>query len=450
MARKRIRNKPGNQASNQRKHRPNSSKEDKTDSMKRTNINTISSRITMVSSAMDAPTSSQNTSSDQSKELVNQQNKELKRSKVDCKHKEQKQLKIPCQCDLILPKSNHRVYDSNFLKQNESKFKKQNECTCEEVKNDDLDHLYNKTVSLNLKINENLIDTLNDKKIDNKSDDKIDSKITTKLNAVSLNDKRPQRDMKKLKQSNQSPNNEQIKNSIEEPIKKSKRFQAKYQYIDEDENGLNNLEHQLGNELNNLNELNDRNNNKFIRKCANDSTDKFVKLRNRQIESNKQLETNLMSNLIESATTEQSNQFEISLVNNLEDNNKLAANKLDSRLTDVDQNEILNNKLGQSDFELKSQLNSALNNSNAIINSNSNLNDNLNNLDDTVLSTTKSNRSMISKNSSIKTIASTAIRAKNHSNTNAKKERKTAKVLAIITGKNELICFLFKFFDHFF
>lgn len=383
MARKRIRNKPGNQAS---KHRT-LPKEDKTDSVKRTNINTISSRVT-IASAVDLPTqntsSTPNTNSDQSKEAKQSKStidkhKDIRESNSVKELKELKKFKKPCQCDL---RSNDKVYDSNSIKP-----KQLIECECEELKRKNLNSL--QTSDLNdLDYRTPLINKV---KRSNKADDESYSKSNDKYQQpqeqADKNDKKNEKSKKSKLATKPIDSVEPIAN------KKKRRFQTKYKYIDEDD---------VGNDLNNSNCLNDRNNNKFIQ-----SDNELDKLK-RQIDQLDQIDLNLIDNLSK---------------NNLElENGKLVDKSQENHSIDLHQMKHSNNELMQTNsIELETQLDldSGLNNSNA---SRTN-----------AQSTDQCKQ--INKSSSIQAIASTAIKAKNHSNLMAKKERKTAKVLAIITGK---------------
>lgn len=497
MARKRIRNKPGNQANNERRQRTLSNKEDKSDSFKRANINTISSRVTMAST-VDMPTSSTTQTSSESKSYPKEphpkegkQHREAGRQSKDASKeakqtKEPKQPKSACRCDL-LPRSNHRVYDSDQLKKSETKLKKLNECTrCEEVRCDKGNNLAynNKAFGVNGKvsgvisggvigggvigggvINGTVIscNAIGTDRVGGAG--KLAGKLPTNLMSGLIDKKQQPQDEPGRQPPNQSvADGEQIRSAvvIDEPIKKSRRFQTKYQFIDEDAhvelqtggNGLNHLDdnlERLGNEFNNLSELNDRNNNKFI--SGDNEFGRESGKPGRPIELGKQLETNLISNL----------------GNNLD--NKLAANKLDNAangdlanswrgnrdatnstdknlpnrrhpaaapntmansLHASDQAKDLPDELRQTN-DLETRLNSGLNESTA----DGSLDGNLNNVNSTSTATDRSNKPVSKGGSSIQTIASTAaaIRIKNHSNTMAKKERKTAKVLAIITGE---------------
>lgn len=459
VARKRIRNKPGNQASNERRQRTLSSKEDKSDSFKKANINTISSRVTMAST-VDLPTSSTTQTSSESKSYPKEphpkegkhhrkagwQGKDAsKQDQKQAKDQKQSKEKSTCQCDL-LPKSNHRVYDSGQLKKSETKLKKANECTrCEGCDKRNNLAYNNKAFAVNGKvsgvisggvlsggvigggvigsgvINGTVINAIGTDRVSNAG--KLADKLPTNLMS-GLIDKKQQPQDESAKPANQS-DGEQIKSGvvIDEPIKKSRRFQTKYQFIDEDAhvergNSLNNLDdnlERLGNEFNNLGELNDRNNNKFI-----GGGNEFGLERP---ESGKQLETNLISNL----------------ENNLD--NKLAANKLDNEANSSEKRRHppMANSLHASD-QAKDRPNERRNEPETRPNE-SNADGSVNNLDSSLNNANSTsadrNKPAGKGGSSIQAIASTAaaIRIKNHSNTMAKKERKTAKVLAIITGK---------------
>ena len=397
-------------------------------------MNTVSSRVTMASAVDAATSSTQNTSSEHSRiESKSGKEKHRKDSNKQEPAKASRHLK-ESSGDLI-PKSKHRVYDSSALNRADAKLKKlyANECNCEMI-----------TKQTTTDTGTSLINK------DRPSE--IDDRPACKEHAKWKQQQDEQR------RSDRSRVNGEIKfKANEEPIRKSGRFQTKYKYIDEDDGQLV--------ELNGV-ELNDRNNNI---KCDNEYRAKLNrlenggggghlpdKLGNKQIELNKQLETNLINNLKTNLTAANLDDLadDDRLGDRLDDrlaslDNKLdneMDRKIDSRIESrIDKNIANNigNNIGDSigdrrttrrpndgqqsqelnseetNIEIETQLNSSVNYSN--VNSSAALN-------------AREQRKQTDKSSSIQAIASTAIKAKNHSNTMAKKERKTAKVWLVTIG----------------